>query len=838
MYFDSCRAIASKPLFNNDIIMSYCFGNGPHTTGKIHLSTYNQGVFGGFGFAEEDDITGKTFGGMRYPYYSDHTYLGRGELWVGAVVGRDTLVSGGLYEYLPPSCPEGKVIKRSIEKTSKYYSKDARAEEEYEMVFADTAEDSYFHDQLDFVEGRPHKPIGIIVTEKSYSWSYDYADDFVIMEYSVKSINRNLLRDVYIGIYIAPGVTNIPQNQYEPFDGVQDDYVGYLKTYPSNSPCPGSIDTVDLAYFIDNDGFPNESGEFDRRSPCGGCAIRLLQLPADNLDFNYNWWVGDHTNIANDWGPRMFETEGNPFRYMNGYFATPHGDRNMYYVMSNGEFDYDQITAYQNHEVEGYIRPTRRSYDIAKGASAGFLLSFGPYDLYLGETINFAFAVVCGENVHRDPNHYAAAINPLHPDAYYQGLDFSDLANNARWAKWIYDNPGYDTDGDGYYGEIRYCCKDSVLNDNGDYECTKSREYYISGDGVPDIRAAAPPPPPEVRLAGSEDNPLAGKLTVRWNGLDCETTIDPFSGEYDFEGYRVYMALSEDENDFNLICSYDKVDYSRWRYDSDYNEWILTELPFTLDSLKSIYGQDFDPRDFDLDHIMTAQDEEGQMASFYFTPQDENNGEWDDATMIHKVYPDQPYPSTLNLDSAKMYYPEELTEEGYLKYFEYEYTINNLLISLMYYVSVTTFDYGAPGLGLTSLETDPTVNYVGAYPQSTADKIAKQGLKVIVYPNPYRADGNYRENKYEGRGQEDMPDFRVRALHFTNLPRQCTIRIFSIDGDLIRVIEHDCPADDPNAGHDIWDLITRNTQEPVSGIYYYSVESKWGNDIGKFVLIM
>jgi hypothetical protein len=81
-------------------------------------------------------------------------------------------------------------------------------------------------------------------------------------------------------------------------------------------------------------------------------------------------------------------------------------------------------------------------------------------------------------------------------------------------------------------------------------------------------------------------------------------------------------------------------------------------------------------------------------------------------------------------------------------------------------------------------------------------------------------------------------DDRVRAIHFTNLPHKCTISIFSIDGDLIRKIDHNYPVDHPQAMHDCWDVITRNAQSPVSGIYYYVVESSYGNQIGKLVLIM
>jgi len=42
----------------------------------------------------------------------------------------------------------------------------------------------------------------------------------------------------------------------------------------------------------------------------------------------------------------------------------------------------------------------------------------------------------------------------------------------------------------------------------------------------------------------------------------------------------------------------------------------------------------------------------------------------------------------------------------------------------------------------------------------------------------------------------------------------------------------------PTSMHEEWDLITRNTQLVVAGIYYYSVESEYGNQVGKLVIIL
>ena len=140
-----------------------------------------------------------------------------------------------------------------------------------------------------------------------------------------------------------------------------------------------------------------------------------------------------------------------------------------------------------------------------------------------------------------------------------------------------------------------------------------------------------------------------------------------------------------------------------------------------------------------------------------------------------------------------------------------------------------------------------TFNTANAYPLETADGVAQKNLEVFIYPNPYRIDQNYRERGFEGLdtlGQRltrnQRPDTRTRRIHFANLPPKCTISIFSLDGDLVREIIHDKDASDPNASHDSWDLITRNTQTVVSGLYYWTVENTETGDvqIGKLVIIL
>ncbi|MEA3296499.1 MAG: hypothetical protein U9R56_01385, partial [candidate division Zixibacteria bacterium] len=78
---------------------------------------------------------------------------------------------------------------------------------------------------------------------------------------------------------------------------------------------------------------------------------------------------------------------------------------------------------------------------------------------------------------------------------------------------------------------------------------------------------------------------------------------------------------------------------------------------------------------------------------------------------------------------------------------------------------------------------------------------------------------------------------RARSICFVNLPPKCRISIFSLDGDLVRSMEHDEPEGSPIASVHRWDVISRNTESVVSGLYYWVVESEYGNQIGKLVIL-
>ncbi len=108
--------------------------------------------------------------------------------------------------------------------------------------------------------------------------------------------------------------------------------------------------------------------------------------------------------------------------------------------------------------------------------------------------------------------------------------------------------------------------------------------------------------------------------------------------------------------------------------------------------------------------------------------------------------------------------------------------------------------------------------------------IAKESLdKIKVVPNPYVVSAVWEpQNPYTtGRG--------TREIHFIHLPEKCTIRIYAVDGTLVRTLEHE---DHISDGTEPWDLMSKDNMEVAYGIYVYHVDAPGiGEHVGRLLLI-
>jgi len=814
-----------------------------HTRGNMQLVVGNNGTFGYYGSAIIDPLTGMAVESCAFPKNSNLVYLWVSGIWIGGVVGRDTLVSVGeedfyvTRELLPDVEPFGDFQYKSIDQSQPFFSPDAYSEEDIICEYTDTIVDAQIVAQ-DPYDNRPHKPLGVKVTQRSMAWSYSYAEDFILFDYKVQNIGPEILEDVYLGIWVDGDVWHT-SNRGPGEPGWDDDAVGFYFSHPSFCRTCQYEDSIRVAYHVDNDGDPT-NGAWDNKSVPHAVGVRVVRTPSDSLNYSFNWWAIEYGAESNDWGPRRAGTPGDPFRSFGGRLGTPEGDRNKYYMLRHKEFDYDLLYTAMDHTLKGWLPPPQYAEGMAGGDDCRYLLSFGPFDIHPGQKLPVSFAWVGGANYHSDPGNYARYFDPYNPDVLYNTFDFSDLALNSRWASWVYDNPGVDTDGDGYAGERILCVLDSVVTQrdtviNGQDTSVTEVSYtavetcWVQGDGVPDFVGAGPPPAPEFWV-----DPEVGSLRIRFNGLASETTRDIFSGLRDFEGYRVYLGHDDRSESFSVMASYDIENYNQLVLIN--NEFSLITVPFTPEQLQQIYGDligdpDFEPRRYTRTSPYVHPNYPESV--FIFEPQDYNTSRLGVDTPIRKIYPNQPYPSSFDPDSADA---PELTDDGYLKYFEYELVISDLLPSIPYWINVTAFDFGSPVAGLPSLETSYLNDYQVAYPIASIAEVERRNLDVYVYPNPYRIDGGYNRNGFENR-EDDRVTEKSRLLHFANLPSRCKISIFSLDGDLVQEIEHNAAFADPAGSHESWNLLTRNHQILVTGLYYYIVESAGKTQIGKFVVI-
>lgn len=143
-----------------------------------------------------------------------------------------------------------------------------------------------------------------------------------------------------------------------------------------------------------------------------------------------------------------------------------------------------------------------------------------------------------------------------------------------------------------------------------------------------------------------------------------------------------------------------------------------------------------------------------------------------------------------------------------------------------YYYYITTFDDGtnSPGTVLNpSGVLESSLFWTRTIEPAFLRRAAGEKLEDIrVVPNPY----NVRARTLQYLGEPDK-------IMFLNIPGECTIRIFTERGDLIKTIEHtDGSGDEP------WNSTTDYGQVVVSGVYLAVFETTDGKKaMRKFVII-
>jgi hypothetical protein len=165
----------------------------------------------------------------------------------------------------------------------------------------------------------------------------------------------------------------------------------------------------------------------------------------------------------------------------------------------------------------------------------------------------------------------------------------------------------------------------------------------------------------------------------------------------------------------------------------------------------------------------------------------------------------------------------------------YQYTDDfGVANGFSYFYNLTAYRFNSQGAFEESARLsdinniDNQENALLMAPSSTPAETTSDVDKIRVVPNPFVISARWDEARV-GNSVFGEP---IRNIAFTNLPTPCTIRIFTVDGDQVKKLEHTDPT-----GRKEWDLLTEEQRPVVSGIYFYHVDSDLGEKVGRFAII-
>lgn len=461
--------------------------NRVHDAGKIRMNFTNYGYFGNDGPQQDGRLfdpcpPGDWAPQCEFPKGTGQQYLFQAGLWIGALiveegyetkrvsVGTDGWVNPSINEFWPGEGESNGILERSTRPGLTnclgefVTSPQAISDQDFIAVYADTLRDEAFVVEDD-VDG-PHRPLGIKVTQKSYSFSQAFAEDFILIDYEIENIAQNYLRNLFVGLYVDAdcGPTGY-------FDEHTDDICGFLENYYEvNAQGDTFAVPIDVAWIADNDGrHPNQASGPPNVIP-NVAGTRVIRGPNPRLRTSFNWWISNG-DVDLDYGPSWEDycARDSAGLGWTEILGTPMGDEHKYQILSNGEFDFWQImvddidqvapqrvingsdTVFKAWCTEGLAEnaPT-----LADGFDTRYLLSWGPlglrdyqdasgrwiYRLNPGEKFTMTIAYVCAEGFH-DVNRPQPSNTNLDSSLF----NFSDLRENGRWAMDVYDNRMFDT---------------------------------------------------------------------------------------------------------------------------------------------------------------------------------------------------------------------------------------------------------------------------------------------------------------------------------------------------------------------------------------------------------
>lgn len=338
--------------------------------GLLGLALTNLGYFGN-AFSNRNQPSGE------YPLHSHVEHIYRGGIWVGARASDGTVhVSTGAQDAV--NLQAGDDIREfedffdsagNPENFVRLWSNSQNADN-YNAAALATQHIEVFFDDYTVTETGNHTPLGVKVRLRALAWGNPFADDFVILNYTLINVSAGELRDVFLGLWVDTTVGNTEyKTPYDPQAPIRWDFTDDLNG------AWGPVGVVDPAYSVASD--PNiwmayeHDANTDEGLATSWIGYRLLGTnlaPAtgDTVPpVSFNMWRFKGVPERDD----KFENPDEPGVILPG----------KYQIMSNGNFDVGERPA-DNYSV------------MANWVS---VMSTGPFPNWApGDTLSITFAIV------------------------------------------------------------------------------------------------------------------------------------------------------------------------------------------------------------------------------------------------------------------------------------------------------------------------------------------------------------------------------------------------------------------------------------------------------------
>ncbi len=338
--------------------------------------------------------------------------------------------------------------------------------------------------------------------------------------------------------------------------------------------------------------------------------------------------------------------------------------------------------------------------------------------------------------------------------------------------------------------------------------------------------------------------------TIYQNGVDylinyskgsikrTDNSSMPDNSQYSitYKNYSIYQSQFFNNEDDNIVFDGIKLkmqDYPALAIDDEKTKWTSESItiPYTI-NIASIGNR---KKRYPGDYILTFSDQNISTARKVVS------GRMIDIPVNYKVEEistgiSKPVMTLLN---EKVKNDSAYTRGDEIIFFapESQGTLTDTLTWGVTLTKVTATDSVIPGAGYTLLiyterpftnEDIYTLHTEAGFVNNQA--AASKLDNIYVVPNPYVGTNDIEPtNKLPGQNRGE------RRIYFENLPMNCTIRIFTLSGELVTSIEHQSGMDN---GREFWNLLNRDGFSVSYGLYIAHIDAPGvGEKLIKFAIV-